>query len=46
MKADIEGYLNEADKLAEERSVLIEQVEDAQRGWQRNAQHSMICRIN
>ena len=32
MKADIEGYLNEADKLAEERSVLIEQVEDAQRG--------------
>lgn len=31
-KADIEGYLNEADKLANERSTLIEQVEAAQNG--------------
>nr|WP_263641594.1 hypothetical protein [Salmonella sp.]QBM91538.1 hypothetical protein NNIBIDOC_00212 [Salmonella sp.] len=32
MKADIESYLNEADKLAEERSIMIDQVEVAQRG--------------
>ncbi|WP_318651879.1 antirestriction phage head protein DarA [Escherichia fergusonii] len=32
MKADIDGYLNEADKLAEERSVLIDQVDTAQQG--------------
>ncbi|ECE3520892.1 head protein [Salmonella enterica] len=32
MKADIDGYLNEADKLAEERSVLIGQVDTAQQG--------------
>ncbi len=32
MKADIESYLNEADKLAEERSIMIDQVDVAQRG--------------
>nr|WP_228929216.1 head protein [Escherichia marmotae] len=32
MKADIESYLNEADKLAEERSMMIDRVEVAQRG--------------
>lgn len=32
VKADIEGYLNEADKLGDERSILIEQVESAQNG--------------
>ncbi|HGU9300464.1 TPA: head protein, partial [Escherichia coli] len=32
MKADIESYLNEADKLAEERSITIDQVDVAQRG--------------
>ncbi|WP_431642118.1 head protein [Enterobacter hormaechei] len=32
VKADIEGYLNEADKLGDERSTLIEQVESAQNG--------------
>lgn len=32
IKADIEGYLSEADKLGDERSTLIEQVENAQNG--------------
>jgi hypothetical protein len=32
LKADIEGYLNETDKLTDERSTLISQVEKAQQG--------------
>lgn len=31
-KADIEAYLSEADKLIDERSVLIDQIEEAQSG--------------